>query len=196
VQTRVIRIEDGPIELSHDDWEAIEVAPGDVGELIVSGDHVCGGYYRNPDADRQNKIVEPDGTVWHRMGDTGYSDGEGQFWLVGRVHSTIRRRDNLVHPQLVEQAAAASDPRVRRLAAVGLPDDELGERVALVVEARGAGSDLRREVEARLEAAGMNVDQILVTDRDLPLDPRHRSKVDYGQLRHLIERGVISGGAR
>ena len=39
------------------------------------------------------------------MGDTGYFDTAGRFWIAGRVHSTIHRRTGPVHPQLVEQAA-------------------------------------------------------------------------------------------
>ena len=70
-------VEDGDLST----WE---VEPGVIGELLVSGNHVCRDYYRNPEAVREHKVLEPDGSVWHRTGDTGYFDEEGRFWLVAR----------------------------------------------------------------------------------------------------------------
>ena len=185
VRTRVIRIQEGPVELGENGWAEWELPPGEIGELVVAGEHVCRDYYRNPGAVRENKIAEGStgGSVWHRMGDTGYFDAEGRFWIAGRVHSTIRRGEALIHPQLVEQAARGEDPRVRRVAAVGLPDPELGERVVLVVETE---AEIRGEIEARLRAAGVTVDEIRLTREPLPVDPRHNSKIDYGRLRSAL----------
>jgi acyl-CoA synthetase (AMP-forming)/AMP-acid ligase II len=179
IRARVIRIHPGPVELG--DWKDWELPPGEIGELVVTGEHVCRDYYRNPKAVKENKIAEPDGTVWHRMGDTGYFDGQGRFWIAGRVHSTIHRGGELIHAQLVEQAARGDDPRIRRLAAVGL-----GGKAVLVIET-GAGEELEKEVRARLAAAGQTVDEIRLTRRPLPVDPRHNSKIDYARLRQEIQ---------
>lgn len=184
VQAKIVRIHDGPIELGPEGWEGWELPAGEIGELLVSGDHVCRDYYQNPKAVRENKIVDPDGGVWHRMGDTGSFDPEGRFWIAGRVHSTIRRSGQLVHPQLVEQAAKGDDPRIRRIAAVGMPDPQLGERVAIVVETGEQG--LQGEIVARLAAAGFTVDEVRLTPEPLPVDPRHNSKIDYGRLRSRL----------
>jgi len=181
VSTRVIRIDSGETPSG----DALDVEAHGIGELLVTGDHVCKDYFRNPDAVRENKLVESDGRVWHRMGDTGYFDGRGRFWLVGRVHSTILRDGQTVHPQLVEQAAGEGDPRVRRSAAVGLPDSGLGQRVVLVLETT-AGTDPRAEVEARVRESGLALDEIILLDEPLPVDPRHNSKIDYGRLRAMI----------
>jgi acyl-CoA synthetase (AMP-forming)/AMP-acid ligase II len=180
IRTKVVRIHSGPIELGEDGWAPWELSAGEIGELVVSGDHVCRDYYRNPRAVRETKIADGE-AVWHRMGDTGSFDAEGRFWLAGRVHSTIRRAGGLVHPQLVEQAARGDDPRVRRAAAVGLPGGELGERVVLVVET--AESGIAEEIARRVGAAGLPVDEVLLTTDPLPVDPRHNSKIDYGALR-------------
>jgi acyl-CoA synthetase (AMP-forming)/AMP-acid ligase II len=95
-----------------------------------------------------------------------------------------------VHPQIVEQAARGDDARIRRVAAVGMPDQELGERVVVVVESDEA--DIARSVRARLgNAARAPVDALLVTRKALPVDPRHNSKVDYQRLRELLNRGEI-----
>lgn len=189
VRVKTIRITRGPVELGRDGWTAWEVPQGDVGELIVMGDHVCRDYYRNPEATASEKIREPNGEVWHRMGDTGYFDAEGRFWLVGRVHSTIRRGAELVHPQLVEQAVRADDDRILQAAAFGLPDEDLGERLAVVARTAEEDRDdvVRQAVADRLVAAGITFDHIIVTESRLPVDPRHNAKIDYGRLRELLQ---------
>lgn len=186
LSSKILRIHDGPVELGPKGWEDWELPPGEIGELIVSGDHVGRDYFRNPGAVRENKIVDAAGVVWHRMGDTGSFDPEGRFWLAGRVHSTIRRGGILIHPQLVEQAAQGNDPGIRRLAAVGLPDAALGERLVIVVESK-FGAALESEIATRLAAAGLAADEIRVTAEPLPVDPRHNSKIDYGRLRERLK---------
>jgi acyl-CoA synthetase (AMP-forming)/AMP-acid ligase II len=185
VRAKIVRIHPGAIELGPGGWADWELPAGEIGELVVSGDHVGRDYYRNPQAVRENKIAEPGGAVWHRMGDTGSFGAEGRFWLAGRVHSTIRRGGELVHPQLVEQAAQGEDPRVRRIAALGLPDAELGERVVVVIETSEEG--FQDEIAARLAAAGLAADEIRLTAEPLPVDPRHNSKIDYGRLRARVD---------
>lgn len=183
VRAKIVRIHDGPIELGSAGWADWELPAGGIGELVVTGEHVCRDYYRNPRAVRENKIVDGE-AVWHRMGDTGSFDQEGRFWLAGRVHSTIRRAGGLVHPQLVEQAASGEDPRVRRAAVVGLPDAEMGERVVLVVETGEEGFE--GEIAERLRSAGLTVDEIRLISDPLPVDPRHNSKIDYPRLRERL----------
>jgi acyl-CoA synthetase (AMP-forming)/AMP-acid ligase II len=192
VRTKVVRIHPGPIELGEEGWAPWELPAGEIGELVVAGDHVCRDYYRNPRAVRETKIADG-GAVWHRMGDTGSFDAEGRFWLAGRVHSTIRRAGGLVHPQLVEQAARGDDPRIRRAAAVGLPDPELGERIVLVAETTAAG--IEEEISRRAAAAGLVLDEILLTPDPLPVDPRHNSKIDYGALRLRLRSRQIRPGS-
>jgi long-subunit acyl-CoA synthetase (AMP-forming) len=153
----------------------LEMIDDRVGELLVSGDHVCRNYDNDPRATQQNKVLDRDGTSWHRMGDTGWFDEEGRFRIAGRVYSTIWRYGVPVHAQLVEQAALGNDSRIRRVAAVAV-----GARVAVVVE---SDDDVGDDVRARLAAAGEPCDIVLVTREPLPVDPRHGSKIDYDKLR-------------
>ncbi len=183
VRTRVIRIRPGPVTLGSEGWSACEVEPGCIGELVVTGEHVGRDYFRNPQAVAENKIHEADGTVWHRMGDTGYFDDEGRFWLVGRVHSTILRGGTPVHPQLLEQAAAG--PGIRQVAAIGVGDPVLGERAVVVVH--GEAVDIAG-VRARIASGGLVVDEVVLSNDVLPVDPRHNAKIDYAALRRRWEK--------
>jgi acyl-CoA synthetase (AMP-forming)/AMP-acid ligase II len=188
IRLRVVRIAPGPIALGARGWGEWELPTGEIGELVVTGEHVGRHYFENQQAFAEGKIVEPDGTVWHRMGDTGYLDGDGAVWLAGRVHSTIWRRGEAVHAGLLEQAARGDDPRVRRVGAVGVPDSALGQRAVVVVEAED-GEATRGAVRERLARAGVPHDEVVVRRDPLPVDPRHRSKIDYPALRRQLAVG-------
>ena len=71
LNTRIIQVNKKAVEFSGD-WSELEVNAGEVGELIVNGDHVCTGYFNNPNAVKRNKIKDNHGLIWHRMGDTVY----------------------------------------------------------------------------------------------------------------------------
>ena len=186
VKCRLIPIAKGPVSELRDPPGAGDV----VGELLVSGPHVCRDYVGDQRAFAENKVRDADGIVWHRMGDTGYFDAQGRFWLVGRVHSTIERAGVPIHPQVIEQAAQGDDANIRRVAAVGMPDGTLGERLVLVVESDSAA--VEPEIRARLGKAKLApVDALVVTRKPLPVDPRHNSKVDYQRLRDLLRRGEL-----
>ena len=55
------------------------------GEVLVKGDNVFVGYYKNPEADRQ--VFTDDG--WFRTGDLGMKDKDGTLFLVGRCKSML-----------------------------------------------------------------------------------------------------------
>jgi olefin beta-lactone synthetase len=193
VDWRIVRITKGPIRLGADGWRAWLVEPPTPGELVVRGAHVGKDYFRNPEATVENKIVDADGTVWHRMGDTVFADSDGMLRLVGRVHSTIVRHGEHVHPQLLEATARGEDRRIAATAAIGLPDAALGESVVIVVETaeQNDADAIAEEVIKRLRQAGFPIDRVIVTNGPLPVDPRHNSKIDYPALRTQLVAGKV-----
>ena len=187
VAARVIRIHPRPIELLGDrPWDRWQLPTGEPGELVVRGDHVCKDYYLNPTATKDNKITDHS-TVWHRMGDTGYFDDHGRFWLVGRVHSTITRSGRHVHPLLLETIAKSHG--VEQAAALALPDEDLGQRVALVVRTTKPNHYDPTPVRRDATRAGIPMDDLFVTGHPLPVDPRHNAKIDYLRLRDWLQSG-------
>lgn len=174
LQTRIIQIRKDAVRA--DELEGLTCPPGEVGELIVSGLHVCNDYFNNPDAVRENKIVMPDTTCWHRMGDTGYFDRTGRFFLTGRVHSTIWRNGQILHAQVVEAEVARRLPESQRVAAL----EENGE--LLVVIQGPTIPDAQQRIDA---------DRILFTRKPLPVDPRHNAKIDYARLRERLQKGDL-----
>ena len=191
IKAKVIKIKKTPV-IFQQSWESHEVTnKGDIGELIVAGDHVCRDYYNNPDAVHLNKIIDADGLTWHRMGDTGYFDSSGLFWLAGRLHSTIVRGEKNYHAQLIEQAITETFPDLEKVAALGMADPQWGEAIIIVInlgQTRLEPDLIKKEMKRK----GYPIDRIIFTTTELPVDPRHNAKTDYGKLQHLIQTKKIS----
>jgi olefin beta-lactone synthetase len=186
---KFIRIQRECLELGNRGWEEWEVSAGEIGELIVSGAHVCGEYFNDPAAFRRSKIKEPTGKIWHRTGDLGMLDLDGNLWLSGRVHNAFRRAGRYLFPVRAELIMQELD-FVRQAALLGLPDSELGNKACAVISLReglaGASREgYRRVVRALLADRGIPVDEVIIMDA-IPMDPRHHSKVEYASLRALI----------
>jgi bile acid-coenzyme A ligase len=71
---------------------------------------------------------------WETLGDLGYLDDEGYLYLTDRETDMIVTGGANVYPAEVEAAIDAFG-RVRSSAVIGLPDDDLGQRVHAIVDA-------------------------------------------------------------
>jgi malonyl-CoA/methylmalonyl-CoA synthetase len=114
------------------------VAPGAEGEVQLTGPQVFAGYRNRPE--ETEAAFTADG--WLRTGDLGRRDDAGHLVLVGRLKELVISGGYNVHPPEVE-AALREHASVSDAAVCGLPDDDLGERVAAaVVPAPGASPDV------------------------------------------------------
>ncbi|CAA7257483.1 unnamed protein product [Cyclocybe aegerita] len=118
------------IKIVHDDTC---LPPGAVGEVWLRGPNVMKEYWGEPEA--TNAVITKDG--WLRTGDVGYLDQEGFLYIKDRLKDIIIRGGENIDSVSVENALYA-DPRVLEAAAVGVPDERLGELVAAVVSIRPA----------------------------------------------------------
>jgi bile acid-coenzyme A ligase len=95
---------------------------------------------------------------WETLGDMGYVDDDGYVFLVDRRVDMIVTGGENVFPAEVEQALERH-PAVRTAVVIGLPDDDLGQRVHAIVDvgrdrADGAGVDeaaLRTHLQEQLD---------------------------------------------
>ena len=109
---------------------------GQAGELVVRGDLVMGGYYKNEAA-----TAEASRNGWHRTGDVGLRDADGWFHIVDRKKDMIISGGFNIFSAEVEQAMLAH-PAILDCAAIGVPDDKWGEAVKAVVQLKpGASTD-------------------------------------------------------
>jgi bile acid-coenzyme A ligase len=107
-----------------------ELPTGSVGEVYMMPPGGQGSTYRYLGASAR---ATRDG--WESLGDMGYVDDEGYLYLVDRRTDMIVTGGANVYPAEVE-AALDAHPSVRSSAVIGLPDDDLGQRVHALVEAQ------------------------------------------------------------
>ncbi|MFV2100548.1 acyl-CoA ligase (AMP-forming), exosortase A system-associated [Micromonospora sp. LOL_024] len=118
--------------------------PGEEGELVHRGALVALGYWNDParTAQRFRPVPDqpgqlpPEPAVW--SGDTVVRDEEGFLYFVGRTDEMIKTSGYRVSPTEIEEVAYDSG-LVGDAVALGLPDEALGQRVALVVSPPDAG---------------------------------------------------------
>lgn len=102
--------------------------PNTPGRPACKGPAMCGGYYRDVEANEQ--LFTPDG--WMRIGDVAVIDDEGYLSVVGRTSDLIIRGGKNISAVQVE-GEIASHPDVAMVAVVAMPDDVFGERVCAYV---------------------------------------------------------------
>ncbi|WP_024803283.1 class I adenylate-forming enzyme family protein [Nocardia sp. BMG51109] len=109
------------------DTEGRRLPPGQQGELVVTGPHVVGGYWRNPQASEETM---PAGRL--HTGDSALVDERGWVYLVDRIKDQINVSGYKVWPREVEDVLY-EHPAVFEAAVVGVPDEYRGESVAAYV---------------------------------------------------------------
>ncbi len=128
------------------DAEGRDLPPGEVGEVYFRPPAGPGSTYRYIGAEGK---ATPDG--WETLGDLGWVDSDGYLYLADRRTDLIVTGGENVYPAEVE-AAIDEHPAVLSSAVIGLPDDDLGQRVHAIVEVRGELDEqaLRAHLRERL----------------------------------------------
>jgi long-chain acyl-CoA synthetase len=119
-----------PVEVRVAGADGSDLPPGVAGEVLVRGDTVMAGYWRNPEA---SAAALRGG--WLYTGDIGSLDGEGFLTLKDRSKDLIISGGSNVYPREVEEVLLTA-PSVAEVAVVGAPDAEWGEAVVAFVVLR------------------------------------------------------------
>jgi long-chain acyl-CoA synthetase len=125
-----------PVEVRVADEHGKPVPLGEIGEVLVRGDTVMAGYWRDENATR---AALQDG--WLFTGDMGTLDEHGFLTLKDRSKDVVISGGSNIYPREVEEALLLA-PGVAEVSVVGAPDPEWGEIVvAFVVPRPGARLD-------------------------------------------------------
>jgi len=155
------------VEMKVVDAEDRDLAPGEVGEIVIRGHNVMKGYWGRPDA-----TAEAIRDGWFHSGDLAKVDDDGYFFIVDRKKDMIIRGGFNVYPREVEEILY-EHPAVREAAVVGIPDDEYGEEIGAAVAlkdgAEASPAELREYVKSQV-AAYKYPRQVWIVD-DLPKGP-------------------------
>lgn len=120
--------------------------PGNIGEIVVSGETIMSGYMNNP-AETSRTIVNG----FLRTGDMGMLDDEGYLYVVGRKKSMINSGGLSIFPEEIEDILL-SCPAVADAVVYGYPDDFLEEVVAadIVLHEHSTKQDVLEFCNAKL----------------------------------------------
>ena len=127
-----------PVAIMDDDGNLLPV--GERGEIVVRGNLVMPGYYKNPEA-----TAEVSTYGWHHTGDIGYLDADHYLYIVDRKKDMIISGGFNVYPSEVEQVIW-SHPSVQDCAVIGVPDDKWGEAVKAVIELKPGETATEEEI--------------------------------------------------
>lgn len=130
------------IELSIRDEHDTEVATGTVGEVCARGEHIMKEYWKDPGSTA--KAIREG---WLHTGDLGSVDEEGYLTIVGRSTDMIKTGANRVSPNEIEEVVGEIE-EVAEAAAVGIPDDLLGQVIRVVVVIKPGRRLTGRQVRA------------------------------------------------
>jgi long-chain acyl-CoA synthetase len=130
------------------------LAPGEEGEICISGPAVMQGYIEDAETNATTLRVHDDGRVWLHTGDLGRMDGDGFFYFTARLKRMIKSSGFNVYPAQVE-AVLYEHPAVAQACVVGVADRAQVEHVKAFVVAkdpRAANPALAGELIAHCRA--------------------------------------------
>jgi fatty-acyl-CoA synthase len=156
-----------------------------VGEIVMRGNNVMLGYYRDPEATAQAFRGG-----WFHSGDAGVMHPDGRIELKDRLKDVIISGGENISSVEVEQVLA-SHPSVAEAAVIAVPDSKWGEVVGAFVVPRSGTAVDREEVVtfARSRLAHFKVPkQIYVVD-ELP-------KTGTGKIQKFVLRQQLSDAGR
>ncbi|MBK5334187.1 MAG: acyl--CoA ligase [Ilumatobacteraceae bacterium] len=165
------------------DPDGHQVPTGQRGEIWFEGPMLIRGYWNKPEATAETIV---DG--WLRSGDIGRVDDEGFVYVEDRLKDMILRGGENVYCAEVE-SAIYEHPAIHEAAVFGIPDERLGEEVAVAIHlAEGAtltADDLRAFLRTKI-AAFMIPSRIVFVDQPLPRNPAGKF------LKRELRQGLVS----
>lgn len=172
-------VDDINVKIINDDLQEIPKTTdinkyvSNIGEIIVSGPNVLKGYY-NEYGNKENKIIE-NNVVWHRTGDCGYFDENNNLWLIGNKKSIIKTKNKKIYPIKI-QCILNTNFNINTSAVL-----KHNKKVFIILENKDKdkfGNNL---------TLFKNIDNILFINK-IPMDKRHNAKVDYNELKNIINK--------
>ena len=122
----------------------VEPGSGTIGKIARSGD-IPVGYYNDP-VKTAEVFINVDGTRYVMPGDFATIEADGTITLLGRGSVSINSGGEKIFPEEVE-SAVRSHPDVFDAIVVGAPDERWGQRVAAIIQPRGAKQPTLEEIQ-------------------------------------------------
>ena len=156
------------------DDEDREVADGELGEIVLRGENILKGYYRNPEA-----TANAFRNGWFHTGDVGYRDADGFFYIVDRKSDMIIRGGENIYPREIDEVLY-QHPAVAAAATIGVPDQLYGEEVAAFIVLKEGREATKEEISAFCRAR--------LADYKCPKTVRFVKEIPKGPTGKLLKR--------
>ena len=174
------------------DDDMVDLAPGEVGEIVYRGPTVMSGYWNKPE-----ETAEAFRGGWFHSGDLVRADPDGYLYVVDRKKDMIISGGENIYCAEVENALAAH-PKVAEVAIIGVPDARYGEAPLAVIAPRDpADPPTAAEIEefSRAHLAAYKRPRDLVLVVALPRNPSGKVlktalRAEYGAASAVAEPAV------
>ncbi|MHB1011503.1 MAG: long-chain-fatty-acid--CoA ligase [Desulfobacteria bacterium] len=117
-----------------------ELPPGKMGEIVVRGEVVMKGYWKNPKA-----TAETLRGGWLHTGDLGIIDETGYVYILDRAKDMIISGGENIYSREIEDVILLH-PSVHEVAVIGVPDDTWGEAIKAIVSLKEGRTATEREI--------------------------------------------------
>ena len=176
------------------DGGVTELPYGETGEVVVSAPWMSLGYNRLWLTQQKARFAS-DGLTWHRTGDVGHLDSDGNLWIEGRVVHMIHTAQGSITPVPLETVCETISG-VQRAAAVGIGEPGI-QQIVMVLETDQKNENVASAaLTAQVRQALGQVDVVAVWEtKKLPVDIRHNSKIDRTALGQRMQK-VLSGRSK
>lgn len=156
------------------DDEDNDVPNGQLGEIVLRGENILKGYYKNEDA-----TATAFRNGWFHTGDIGYRDDDGFYYIVDRKSDMIIRGGENIYPREIDEVLY-QHPAIAAAATIGVPDTLYGEEVAAFVVLKGG---------SRCEADELiNFCRLRLADFKCPKSIRIVDEIPKGPTGKLLKR--------
>lgn len=117
-----------------------EVLDGELGEIVLRGENILKGYYKDPVA--TEKAFR---NGWFHTGDIAYRDADGFFYIVDRKSDMIIRGGENIYPREIDEVLY-KHTAVAAAATIGVPDPLYGEEVAAFIVLKDGAQATEAEI--------------------------------------------------
>jgi long-chain acyl-CoA synthetase len=117
-----------------------DVPDGELGEIVLRGENILKGYFKN-EAATANAFRNG----WFHTNDIGYRDADGFFYIVDRKSDMIIRGGENIYPREIDEVLY-QHPQIASAAVIGIPDELYGEDVAAVVVLKPGAQTTEQDV--------------------------------------------------
>jgi acyl-CoA synthetase (AMP-forming)/AMP-acid ligase II len=117
-----------------------ELPSGHMGEIVVRGEVVMKGYWRNPKA-----TAETLRGGWLHTGDLGIMDEKGYVYILDRAKDMIISGGENIYSREIEDVIL-KHPAVHEVSVIGVPDETWGEAIKAIVALKPAQKAMPEEI--------------------------------------------------